>query len=171
MSNPFLTLGGAAKATGKNKTTIYRAIKSGRLSGNYVDGEYQIDPVELFRVFEPLHVTDGATAKSNDAQFDVTIAAQPSETLKMALELGGLRAEVRTLQSTVDDLRRDKDDLRARLDKEGEERRKLTLMLTHQATQEPIAKESESRLMVWLVMLLVVASVGAVLALRLGFFT
>ncbi len=32
------TLGQAAKATGKGKTTIQRAIKAGRLSANFEDG-------------------------------------------------------------------------------------------------------------------------------------
>jgi hypothetical protein len=48
----FLTLGQAAKETGKSKGTISKAIKSGRLS--YIDKDstgYKIDPAELFRVF------------------------------------------------------------------------------------------------------------------------
>ena len=46
------TLGQAAKATGKTKSTIQVAIKSGRLSASRDDvGRYQIDPAELHRVY------------------------------------------------------------------------------------------------------------------------
>jgi len=46
------TLGQAAKATGKAKVTLARAIKSGRISANRSeDGSYSIDPAELARVY------------------------------------------------------------------------------------------------------------------------
>src|SRR5215213_4495234 len=48
----MFTLGTAAKAAGVSKSTIHRAIKSGRMSARTKDGSgYQIDPAELFRVF------------------------------------------------------------------------------------------------------------------------
>ena len=49
------TLGQAAKATGKSKPTIQRAIKSGSISAAKADdGSYEIDPSELHRVFPPV---------------------------------------------------------------------------------------------------------------------
>jgi len=49
---PFLTLSQAAKATSKSKSTLNRAIKSGRLSATRnVDGTFAIDPSELSRAF------------------------------------------------------------------------------------------------------------------------
>ena len=49
------TLGTAAKACGINKTTVLKAIKTGRLSGTRNDeGNWSIEPVELFRVFPPV---------------------------------------------------------------------------------------------------------------------
>ena len=51
----YYTLGQAAKATGKTKTTISNAIKKGRLSAEKNDsGHYQIEVSELHRVFEPI---------------------------------------------------------------------------------------------------------------------
>ena len=48
------TLGEAAKATGKAKATISKAIKSGRISAlKGDDGRYRIDPSELHRVYSP----------------------------------------------------------------------------------------------------------------------
>ena len=48
------TLGEAAKATGKSKATISKAIKSGRISAYKDDtGTFRIDPSELHRVYPP----------------------------------------------------------------------------------------------------------------------
>jgi len=42
----------AAKAAGKSKPTLSRAIKAGRLSATRTEsGAYEIDPAELARVF------------------------------------------------------------------------------------------------------------------------
>jgi hypothetical protein len=42
----------AAKAAGKSRPTIARAIKNGKLSAARADdGSYEIDPAELARVF------------------------------------------------------------------------------------------------------------------------
>lgn len=47
-----LTLSQAAKATSKSKSTLNRAIKSGRLSATRnADGTFSIDPSELARAF------------------------------------------------------------------------------------------------------------------------
>ncbi len=48
------SLGEAAKATGKSKATISKAIKSGRISAMKDEsGTFQIDPAELHRVYPP----------------------------------------------------------------------------------------------------------------------
>jgi len=48
------TLGEAAKATGKSKATISKAIKSGRVSAHKDEtGTFHIDPSELHRVYPP----------------------------------------------------------------------------------------------------------------------
>lgn len=50
---PELSLSQAAKMTGKSKSTINRAIKTGKLSATrHDDGSYSIDPAELSRVFD-----------------------------------------------------------------------------------------------------------------------
>lgn len=49
------TLGTAAKATGKSKTTIQRAIAKGLISAEKGrGGGYSIDPAELHRIFPPI---------------------------------------------------------------------------------------------------------------------
>lgn len=65
---PELSLSQAAKLTSKSKSTINRAIKTGKLSAvRHEDGSYSIDPAELSRVFdmEPL-----AGTKRSDAEPD-----------------------------------------------------------------------------------------------------
>src|SRR5271169_263430 len=48
------SLAQAAAATGLNKTTLLRSIKSGRLTGTKdALGQWQIDPAELHRVYPP----------------------------------------------------------------------------------------------------------------------
>jgi hypothetical protein len=48
----MLSLSGAATAAGIAKSTIWRAIKSGRVSATKTEtGSYQIDAAEVFRVF------------------------------------------------------------------------------------------------------------------------
>jgi hypothetical protein len=45
----------AAKGVGMNKTSILRAIKSGRISGTRDElGQWHVEPVELHRVFPPV---------------------------------------------------------------------------------------------------------------------
>ena len=49
----MLTLGQAAKMTGKSKPTIAKAVNSGRISGKKgKDGVYQIEVSELLRVYD-----------------------------------------------------------------------------------------------------------------------
>lgn len=111
------TLGSAAKLTGKSKSTLLRAIQSGRMSGSKDDnGNYQIETSELLRVFP-------ATVRG--ASDDAPRTDERNGTERAEIE--GLRALAEERQRTIDDLRR-------RLDQESEERRKLTAMLTDQRT-------------------------------------
>lgn len=67
---PKLSLSQAAKLAGKSKSTINRAIKTGKLSATrHENGTYSIDPAELSRAFdvEPLE-----GAKRHDAEPDGT---------------------------------------------------------------------------------------------------
>lgn len=67
---PELSLSQAAKLTGKSKSTINRAIKTGKLSATrHEDGTYSIDPAELARAFD-VELLEGA--KRRDADPDGT---------------------------------------------------------------------------------------------------
>ena len=100
------TLGTAAKATGKAKSTILRAIKSGTISAQKShDGSYEIEPSELHRVFEP---NSAKQPSPNDTQPH----EEQSATLRSRLEI--LEAE---RQRERDQMQATIDDLRARLDR------------------------------------------------------
>ena len=48
----MFSLSEAAKVAGQSKSTIWRAVKAGRVSATKTDtGDYPIDPAELHRVF------------------------------------------------------------------------------------------------------------------------
>ncbi len=127
----YLSLGQAAKETGKSKSVISKALHSGRLSGTRNDkGEWEIDPAELFRVF----------AKQNDLERKKEQNGTPENPAQNAL----LQQEIRHLREQLDRERELNRDLNRRLDAENEERRKLTLLLTDQRATAP-QKAAEGR--------------------------
>ena len=110
------TLSEAASATGKNKATIQRAIKSGKISAPKGEvGSYEIDPSELHRVFPPVakRVASQANATMrNDAQHPhdfndlQRIADLEKELAVMEERKSGLEEQKRHLTDTLDDLRK-----------------------------------------------------------------
>jgi hypothetical protein len=119
------TLGTAAKACGVGRSTILRAIKSGRISADKDDtGNYAIDPAELHRVFPP--VAQERT-ENQEVGRDATEGGT-AETAVLKAKIQGLEALLKREQDAVEDLRR-------RLDFADEERRRLTVLLTHQTSE------------------------------------
>jgi excisionase family DNA binding protein len=106
------TLGMAARATGLSKSTVYRAIKAGRISASRTDsGDYAIDPAELHRVFPPVEA-DAARAGTVAMKRNGT----PAEQGEIVLENARLGAEVAAsslvtalLRQQLDETRQDRD--------------------------------------------------------------
>jgi len=106
----------AARETGLSKSTISRAIKSGRISATRQhDGSYLIEPAELFRVY-PRSVAQPPTSTRHDAvrnplkEADATTSNEV-ELLKLKLSmteelLAQERENSRQQQETVQDLRK-----------------------------------------------------------------
>lgn len=95
---PELSLSQAAKLAGKSKSTINRAIKTGKISASrHEDGSYSIDPAELSRAFdvEPL---EGAKRRN----------VEPDETrlLERIVALEAMLSREREISS---DLKEDRD--------------------------------------------------------------
>lgn len=113
------TLSEAAAATGKNKATIQRAIKSGKISASKgPSGSYEIDPSELHRVFPPAaqsvaqraHATTRNATQHPETPPDFNalqrIADLEKELAVMEERKNGLEDQKRHLTETVDDLRK-----------------------------------------------------------------
>lgn len=66
----MLSLTEAAKATGLTRPGLLKAIQSGRISATKNDqGNWQIDPSELFRVYTPVtHISYQAESLNNEHQ-------------------------------------------------------------------------------------------------------
>lgn len=80
---PELSLSQAAKLAGKSKSTINRAIKTGKLSAiRHEDGSYSIDPSELSRVFD-MEPSEGA--KRSDTEPSGTRLLERVEALEAML--------------------------------------------------------------------------------------
>ena len=100
------TLGQAAKACGKSKSTLSKAVKAGKISViKNDDGSFSIEPVELFRVFPAV----SQTPKDEQEQ----IKSTPQETggnTKKDMELIELRIKLEAAQERIADLEKDKED-------------------------------------------------------------
>ncbi len=102
-----LSLSAAAKQAGKSKTTLTRAIKSGKLSATrHEDGSYSIDPAELSRVYPLRQVAQGRSGAVRDPHVtpDATPYVDP-ETEQLRLKVEMLEKMLAREQETVDDLR------------------------------------------------------------------
>lgn len=123
---PTLTLNQAAKAAKKSKATLLDAIRNGRMSAPKDDlGRYQIDPAELFRVYQP-----GRSETGNE-----NLGRPQEETA----ETSTLRVTVNHLRELIQQIESERDNLRERLSQSEEERRatqaKLTAILTDQSAK------------------------------------
>lgn len=124
-----LTLNQAAKECGRAKSTLSKAIKSGKLSAERGDkGAFLIDPSELFRVF-PKSSNDDQTLPMVNTENEQgnTDLEREVEALRQQIETANLERERERAQ-----LSETITDLRTRLDRENEERRALTAMITDQ---------------------------------------
>lgn len=118
------SLSQAAKETGKGKSSIHRAIKSGRLSAQrHQDGTYSIDAAELFRAFPPALSEPVPEQGVEPHQEPSATPSKAEEVLRVRVEM--LNAQLEREQETVADLRR-------RLDRAEE--RILALSLSPAAT-------------------------------------
>ncbi len=153
------TLKEAADAAGKDRSTLFRAIKSGRLSATKDDsGNYHIDPAELQRVFPVARNTVRNVAMQQDAQAEI------------ALENSELKAKVNLLGQLLEEVTASRDDLRT-------ERNQLLSVIQEQAgtvkqltyTPEPttlppdVPKAAKVRPILWAVLAAVMTAAAFLL--------
>jgi hypothetical protein len=114
----------AARLTGRNQSTIHRAMKTGRLSYTVDDaGERRIDTAELDRVF-PIKVNGADGSASLDAMAQ-PVQSKGTHAAESERVIAAQRGTIEQMDATIRDLR-------ARLDREAEERRSLIAILTDQ---------------------------------------
>lgn len=122
------TLGTAAKATGKSRATIQRAIKQGKISASKNEhGQYDIDAAELLRVYP---------AKQPDETGNDTKKGH-HETIVLQVEIESLKTERERERRQYEETIRD---LRTRLDRSDSERERVTRLLTSQHEKKGFLK-------------------------------
>lgn len=100
------TLGEAAKATGKSKATISKAIKGGRISAHKDEtGTFHIDPSELHRVYPPSVYREQSETPANTTE-KVDIYGTIKE---LQARLEAARERLSDKEAVIADLREDRD--------------------------------------------------------------
>lgn len=97
------TLGQAAKATGKSKSTISKALKNGVISAEKgANGAFKIDPSELHRVFPANSIKEHSQPTENTSK----------ERLETAVKLAQLEVRLEAAEKRAEDLEKDRDSWR-----------------------------------------------------------
>ena len=100
------TLGEAAKATGKSKATISKAIKSGRISAQKDEtGTFHIDPSELHRVYPPTVSNEQEETPANT----ITRADISGTIRELQARLESARERLSDKETDIADLKEDRD--------------------------------------------------------------
>jgi predicted DNA-binding transcriptional regulator AlpA len=104
--NTLLSLSQAASAAGIAKSTIWRAIKSGRMSASRSEtGGYQVDAAELFRAFPK--------ADKNAAMKQDATAIKRAAAMALEAQISALKDVSSLLREQLEDVRKDRDAWRA----------------------------------------------------------
>jgi len=104
------TLGEAAIACGKSKSTLSKAIKAGKISAFKNDhGAFEIEPSELFRLYPP-------TPPPIEQNTIETAGVEQKETPENTNNIEMLEAKLQMANERIDELKLDKEKLE--IDKE-----------------------------------------------------
>lgn len=122
-----LSLSDAARAVNKDKTTLFRQIKSGKLSATREGNVYKIDMAELNRVYKNVSVEFIApkSLSFNEPQ--------------QQIQRDDNHDELISLRTRCEMLTRDNDNLNKRIDQLFDQHQRLTNLLTHQKQSDDIS--------------------------------
>jgi len=106
----MLSLREAAELAGTSKSSILRAVKTGRLSATRnQEGEFKVDPAEVARVYDKGH----ASHRGRRVPMDRGEAGEHSDDANrigaLAAENAALKDLIRRLDQDKEDLKRDRD--------------------------------------------------------------
>jgi hypothetical protein len=123
-----LSLRQAATEAGTSKSTILRAIQSGRLSAARTDdGGYSIDPAELFRVYPPKSTLVPVERSAHRSEGQGAPASAPADATEVRVRNAQLEAEIKALQAILDVERKRGEELRAERDRWASQAERLAL--------------------------------------------
>jgi len=115
-----LTLQEAATQVGKSRSTIWRAVKNGKLSAHKQDGgDFLVDASELLRAYPPV-----ARATSQDTKDETT--RNSNENSPLQVELEAAKQRIRELEADKADLRGERDKLLAVVQEQASSMKLLT---------------------------------------------
>lgn len=133
----FYTLSQAAKVTGKDKSTLSKAVKKGRISAiRMEDGSYRIDPAELHRVYPPAKEVQPGHPGSSVDHSAIGYPLSPPRLAELEAKLEAARERERLKDEMITELRTDRDHWR----------QQATALLTDGREKSP-QKPVEGRLM------------------------
>lgn len=163
------TLGQAATATGKSKSTIQRAIENGKISGSKDNnGHYALDPAELHRVYPPVAPSTVAQpVPSNDTQRQNATVEHPRNSEILEEKIKNRDEKIAFYESQIDELKVERNDWKEQAQRLAITNQKQTEKPTE--GQEPIvppvpiAKPSNTSL--WVFVAVLACVLGVVLAL------
>jgi hypothetical protein len=106
------TLATAAAACGVNRSTILRAIKSGKISAvRNEHNEWDIQPSEVHRVYPPVARTDAQSAvRQQGVQQDATLNVAAA-TAALEVQIAALREVNDLLASQLEDVKEEEEPL------------------------------------------------------------
>ena len=104
------TLGQAAKAVGKSKTTISKAIQNGKISATkQANGSYKIDPSELHRVYPPAPLANSHDGPLETPKLTPVPLGGDTNSIRETI---GLEYELKAARQRISDLEEDRDQWR-----------------------------------------------------------
>jgi hypothetical protein len=111
----------AADAVGRGKPAVLKAIKSGRISAKKDDnGQWQIDPAELYRVYPVTTTGNGSDTAPGERQ------ETPKESSVVAPEIEMLRERLAEKDEQIADLRTERDRLLGIVETQAQQVKQLT---------------------------------------------
>ena len=105
------TLGEAAIACGKSKSTLSKAIKNGKISAKKNDnGAFEIEPSELHRLYPPAPL---AIEENTSESVEIKQKETPNSTPKNTSNIEVLEAKLQMANERIEELKADKEELKA----------------------------------------------------------
>jgi hypothetical protein len=152
------TLKQASEATGKDRSTLLRAIKCGKLSAiRQDDKSYLIDAAELSRVY---HLHERISVNAEDLPKYAQPDAQVLDAFLADLEAKRER-EIQRLEETITDLRAERDRLLRVIEGQSETVKQLTFQRHDHPMPEPIRIKPWWSVRAWLWVLLAAVALAA----------